>query len=143
MAAIAPAPAYKLGCNSTACEKRVKAKAYAKTHGGCYSPRCTARVRSKRDARLMARYKRNPMPRCTWHSESGAHLREWAAARYRAKNPTSTAGGKFQIIDSTWYANGGRRYRVRHPAAAAPKAEQEKVARRVLRSQGLGAWVLC
>lgn len=128
---------------SPGCQKRVKAKAYAATHGGCYSVRCTTRVRAKRDRRLMARYKASPMPRCTWHGESGAHLGEWADARYRAKNPTSTAGGKFQIIDSTWYANGGRRYNVRHPAAAAPKLEQEKVARSVLRTQGIGAWVLC
>lgn len=131
------------GSCSRECVERVKARQFAERYGGCQSYRCVKRVRAKRDARLMARYKRNPMPRCTWHGESGAHLGEWAAARYRAKNPTSTAGGKFQIIDSTWYANGGRRYNVRHPAAAAPKVEQEKVARRVLRSQGLAAWVLC
>ena len=128
---------------STACEQRVKARAFAENHGGCRSARCVSRVRYKRAAREMARYRRNPMPRCTWHGESGAHLSEWSPVRYRAKNPTSTAGGKFQIIDSTWDANGGRRYPVRHPAAAAPRHEQERVARRVLRSQGLDAWVLC
>ncbi|MDP2710366.1 MAG: transglycosylase family protein [Solirubrobacteraceae bacterium] len=81
------------------------------------------------------------MPRCTWHGESGAHLGQWAAAR--ARNPQSTAGGKFQVIDSTWYANGGRRNGDHYPAAAASPVEQERVARRVLRSQGLHAWVLC
>jgi muramidase (phage lysozyme) len=75
------------------------------------------------------------MPWCTWGPESGGS--------YTARNPSSTAGGKFQIIDSTWYANGGGRYNDSHPAAAAPPLEQERVARNVLASQGLGAWVNC
>ena len=75
------------------------------------------------------------MPWCTWGPESGGN--------YRARNRVSTAGGKYQIIDSTWYAYGGSRYYDRHPAAAAPPLEQERVARRVLRGQGLGAWVNC
>lgn len=72
------------------------------------------------------------MPWCTWGPESGGD--------YRARNRSSTAGGKYQIIDSTWWANGGTHYPVRHPAAAAPPLEQEKVARRVLASSGPGAW---
>ncbi len=123
--------------------QRVKAKAFAERYGGCRDHRCVARVRAKRHARQMAPFKRHPMPRCTWHGESGAGHGEWASARYRARNPRSTAGGKYQIIDSTWYANGGRRNGDRYPAAAASDVEQEMVARRVLRSQGLSAWVLC
>jgi hypothetical protein len=123
-ALITPTPAQ--GACSQACVKRVKAKAL-----------------KRQRAAEMRRYRRHPMPRCTWHGESGAGNGEWSMARYRARNPSSTAGGKFQIIDSTWFAFGGKPYRARHPAAEAPKVEQERIARRVLRGQGLGAWVLC
>lgn len=99
-------------------------------------------LRSMR-AREMARYRRHPMPRCTWHGESGAHRPEWSPARYRARNPVSSAGGKFQILDSTWLAFGGPRGRSGHPAADAAPVVQERVARRVLAGQGLRAWVLC
>ncbi len=118
--------------------------ATAGAHGtGCHSKKCERRVLAKALAAELARYHRSPMPFCTWHRESGAHWGEWAWQRYRARNPSSTAGGKFQIIDDTWHANGGKRYGSRHPAALAPPVEQERIARRVLRSQGLGAWVLC
>lgn len=88
-----------------------------------------------REQRLWAFYRAHPMPWCTWGPESGGS--------YTARNPVSSAGGKFQIIDSTWYANGGSYYADSHPAAAAPPLEQEKVGRNVLASQGLGAWVNC
>lgn len=70
------------------------------------------------------------MPACTWVPESGGS--------YTAKNP-SGAGGKYQIMPSTWKANGG----VEANAADAPPAEQEAVARRVMATQGAGAWVNC
>lgn len=70
------------------------------------------------------------MPACTWVPESGGS--------YTAQNP-SGAGGKYQIMPSTWRAYGG----VESNAADAPPAEQEAVARRVLAGQGLGAWVNC
>lgn len=85
--------------------------------------------------RMWVYYRSHPMPYCTWGPESGGS--------YTARNPSSTAGGKYQILDSTWYANGGGRYYDSHPAAAAPPLEQERVARNVLASQGLGAWVNC
>lgn len=47
---------------------------------------------------------------------------------YTARNGSSTAGGKYQIIDSTFYAYGGRPNGDSHPAAAAPPAEQDRVA---------------
>lgn len=111
--------------------------------------RCLGSARSRANVRQhLRRYKRayrvraqwayfaaHPMPDCTWVGESGGN--------YRARNPSSTAGGKYQIIDSTWYANGGGRYRDSHPAAVAPPLEQERVARRVRASQGLAAWVNC
>lgn len=70
------------------------------------------------------------MPACTWVPESGGS--------YTARNP-SGAGGKYQIMPSTWAAYGG----TGRNAADAPPAEQEAVARRVLAGQGLGAWVNC
>lgn len=39
------------GSCSAACEKRVKAREFAKHHGGCRSMTCVKRVRAKRDAR--------------------------------------------------------------------------------------------
>lgn len=59
---------------------------------------------------------------------------------FRARNPSSTAGGAYQILDSTWAAYGGTAYADSHPAAVAPKSEQHEVAARVLRGQGMGAW---
>lgn len=83
----------------------------------------------------MRHYRRNPMPACTWVGESGG---SWTA-----RNPVSTAGGRYQILTSTWLAFGGTPNGDRHMAAAAPPAEQEKIARRVLAGQGINAWVLC
>jgi muramidase (phage lysozyme) len=75
------------------------------------------------------------MPYCTWGPESGGN--------YRARNPQSTAGGKYQILDTTWHAFGGPDYSGDHDAAQAPPLEQEKIARRVLAGQGIHAWVGC
>lgn len=117
--------------------------AIADGKNGCNTKACEKRVQKKRDRAEMARYKRAPMPRCTWYGESGAGLGEWAPARYRARNPSSTAGGKFQILDTTWRAFGGPDYSGSHDAAQARPVLQERIARRVLKGQGLGAWVLC
>lgn len=126
-----------------------------------YLVRCHRSARSRRIVRFhLARYKRHhkirvqwayykahPMPYCTFANESGPpspRNPEWSGDRYRAKNSTSTAGGKYQIIDSTWFANGGSyQGKVRHPAAYAPPLEQERVGRNVLASQGIDAWVGC
>lgn len=119
------------------------AKAFAK----CHTHRCWHRVSVARHENYAWRqYHRNPMPRCTWVNESGVEHRgfgEWSRARYRARNRSSTAGGKFQILDRTWYAYGGSYYADSHPAAVAPPLEQEKIARRILGQQGLGAWMGC
>lgn len=71
------------------------------------------------------------MPACTWQPESGGS--------YTAVNPSSGAGGKYQIIPSTWKAYGGSG----PSAATASPAEQEAVARRVYAGQGASAWVNC
>ncbi len=102
------------------------------------SPACKQRVIRKIEAREMAGYHRHPMPHCTWWGESGPGLPEWSPRRYRALNPATAAGGKFQMLPSTFRAVGGRGA----PHLARPVV-QERLARRVLRLQGLGAWVLC
>lgn len=87
----------------------------------------------------MARYKAHPMPYCTWGPESGEGRPEWSMLRYRQPNVSGgTGGGKFQILTSTWAAVGGHG----EPYDAAPWV-QERLARRVLAAQGLGAWVGC
>lgn len=60
---------------------------------------------------------------------------------FKARNPSSTAGGAYQILESTWYRNGGRRYETRYPAAAASPREQHVVARRVWEREGRDSWV--
>jgi hypothetical protein len=59
---------------------------------------------------------------------------------FRARNAHSSAGGAYQILDSTWYAHGGSRYNDSHPAAVAPPLEQHKIAGRIWRSGGAGQW---
>jgi hypothetical protein len=82
------------------------------------------------------------MPYCTWGPESGVGNGEWSMVRYRMPNSAGgTGGGKFQIMDPTWAGFGGLAY-AKHAHWAAP-VFQERVARRVLRGQGLGAWVNC
>lgn len=99
---------------------------------GCNSRRCIERVE-------MRHYKAHPMPWCTWGPESGRGRGEWSMARYRQPNVSGgTGGGKFQILVSTWNAFGGRG----QPHHARPVV-QERIARRVLRGQGLAAWVNC
>ena len=77
--------------------------------------------------------KRWPIPYSIVACESGGN--------YRARNAVSTAGGAFQIIDSTWYAYGGARYADSHPAAVAPPAEQDRVAAAIWADVGSSAWV--
>jgi len=59
---------------------------------------------------------------------------------YAARNGISTAGGKYQILDSTWYAYGGAHYPTSHPAAVAPRAEQDRVAAAIYADVGSSAW---
>jgi Transglycosylase-like domain len=70
------------------------------------------------------------LPACTWTPESGG---DWNAV-----NPSSGAGGHYQIMPSTWTANGGTGL----PQNASP-AEQTRVAENVMRSQGASAWTNC
>ncbi len=59
-----------------------------------------------------------------------------SGGNYRALNPSSMAGGAYQIIPSTWRAYGGR-----GPYAhLASKAEQDRIAAIIWREDGPGAW---
>lgn len=113
----------------------------------CRTHACWHRVSVRRHVDYAWRWvKAHPMPACTYVGESSApgdYSAPYGSRRYRARNLSSSAGGKYQILDRTWYAYGGRRYDDSHPAAAAPPLEQEKVARRVLAGQGIHAWNRC
>lgn len=101
----------------------------------------------------MRGYKAHPMPWCTWGPESSGPpytVPEWSLQRYRINNPTSTASGKFQMLDGTFHAYGGEDFYGSHDASKALPVIQERVARRVLirgwhgtPPQGLGAWSNC
>jgi len=72
----------------------------------------------------------SPLPACTWQPESGGDP--------TAVNPSSGAGGYYQIMPSTWQAYGG---------SGAPQdaslAEQTAIAQKIWASQGPSAWVNC
>lgn len=60
---------------------------------------------------------------------------------FGARNSVSTAGGAYQILDSTWYGYGGSRYADSHPAAVAPPDEQHLIASRIWAGgSGRGQW---
>jgi peptidoglycan hydrolase CwlO-like protein len=55
---------------------------------------------------------------------------------YGAVNPSSGAGGAYQILPSTWQAYGGKGL-----PQDAPKAEQDSIAAQIWAASGPGAWV--
>lgn len=59
-----------------------------------------------------------------------------SGGNYSALNPSSGAGGAYQILPSTWEAYGGQG--VPHEA---PKAEQDRIAAEIWADSGGGAWV--
>jgi hypothetical protein len=70
------------------------------------------------------------LPACTWQPESGGNP--------SAVNPSSGAGGYYQIMPSTWSAYGGS-----GSPQDAPMSEQTAVAQKIYQSQGPGAWTNC
>jgi muramidase (phage lysozyme) len=58
-----------------------------------------------------------------------------SGGNYSAVNPSSGAGGAYQILPSTWQAYGGQGL----PQDASP-AEQSKIASEIYASQGRSAW---
>lgn len=60
---------------------------------------------------------------------------------FTARNPGSSAGGAYQILDSTWLGYGGTDYEDSHPAAVAPPGEQHVIASRIWAGgSGRGQW---
>lgn len=59
-----------------------------------------------------------------------------SGGNYRALNPSSGAGGAYQILPSTWRAYGGKG--LPHLAS---KAEQDRIAAMIWRDSGSSAWV--
>lgn len=55
---------------------------------------------------------------------------------YTAQNPSSSASGKYQFLDSTWKAMGGSTAR----AKDASPAEQDRLAAKLLAQQGTAPW---
>jgi hypothetical protein len=72
----------------------------------------------------------SPLPTCTWQPESGGNP--------SAVNPSSGAGGYYQILPSTWSAYGGT-----GAPQDAPMSEQTAIAQKIYQSQGPGAWNNC
>jgi Transglycosylase-like domain len=72
----------------------------------------------------------SPLPECTWLPESGGDP--------TAVNPTSGAGGYYQIMPSTWAAYGGTGL-----PQDAPLSEQTAIAEQIWATQGPSAWVNC
>lgn len=120
----------------------------AHAHPSCNNHACLARTckaQSCKDRVEWKRYRRNPMPWCTWGPESGAGRPEWSLARYRqpaiGQGPYA-GGGKFQIIDSTWRTLGGLRWAA-HAYQGRPLI-QERLARLLMRRAGIrGTWSNC
>lgn len=59
-----------------------------------------------------------------------------SGGNYSALNPSSGAGGAYQILPSTWAAYGGR-----GAPQDAPKAEQDRIAAEIWADSGGSAWV--
>jgi septal ring factor EnvC (AmiA/AmiB activator) len=59
-----------------------------------------------------------------------------SGGNYSALNPSSGAGGAYQILPSTWELYGGQ-----GEPQSAPKAEQDRIAGEIWADSGTGAWV--
>ena len=58
-----------------------------------------------------------------------------SGGNYHALNPSSGAGGAYQILPSTWRAYGGE-----GAPQDAPKEEQDRIAAEIWRDSGPSAW---
>lgn len=99
-----------------------------------HSAWATREVRRLHDRFKAQRAQRRRVEACTpygkWAIPAYIVMRE-SRGNPRARNPRSTAGGFYQIIDRTWWSAGGTHYADSHPAAVAPEWEQHCVAHRL------------
>jgi hypothetical protein len=72
----------------------------------------------------------SPLPTCTWQPESGGNP--------TAVNPSSGAGGYYQITPATWAAYGGT-----GAPQSASMSQQTAIAQKIYQSQGPSAWSNC
>jgi len=70
------------------------------------------------------------LPMCTWQLESGG---DWSAL-----NPSTRADDRYQMMPSTWAADGGT-----GPPQDASPAKQTLVAERIAQAQCPSAWANC
>lgn len=122
------------GCNSLACEKRVRAK-----RTGCYTSACVERVKARQERRRIAHYREQWNDEPYWvRSALGRIAACESHGDPQAISPGGAYRGKYQFSFSTWATVGGR-----GDPAAASESEQDKRAAMLLRTGGLGHWPVC
>jgi hypothetical protein len=116
-----------------ACAKRLDRAAYKRMRG--FWDRRSDRWAFHRHIDIITPYGEWAVPPHIVARESGGS--------YTARNPTSTAGGAYQQLDSTFHSVGGTDYPGTHDASQAPPWEQHVTAAR-LWNGGAGAshWAL-
>lgn len=88
------------------------------------------RAKAQREAEA-ARYTPYPGPNGTRWAIPYSIVYCESRGDFGARNSSSTAGGAYQILASSWRAYGGTAYADSHPAAVAPQAEQHMIASRI------------
>jgi hypothetical protein len=82
-----------------------------------------------------ARHVRHAMPRSHGFSIPASIVMCESGGNYSAVNPSSGAGGAYQILPSTWAAHGGTGL-----PQNAPPAEQDAIAAKIYASGGPSQW---
>lgn len=123
---------HRIGCAPSAGHRKAMKATWRRDRGDYFAHRHAEQERIRYTPYSCATG-RSAIPCSIMECESGGS--------YTAKNPTSSAGGKYQILDTTWRDYGGAHYSGTHPAAEAPPAEQDRIAAEIWADSGGGAWV--